>query len=701
MKQPYHLLTALLFCLFFWSAGLVQAQQPPRIGAQIWIEPGQKPEQIDQWFRLLAEHKMPVCRLFIMWNYVQPAPDRWNWSLYDQAFASAQKHGVKIVATLTANHGPAFADPYYFYKAQDGRIPQTEEQLLLSETYITQLVKRYAAHPALDTWMLQNEPGQLPTADPLAMGRFRTWLQKKYGQVDRLNAAWLTAFTGFEQVEYSPLWEKAGGFVWPNAFLDWNNFWREHLTWYMEWVAGQIRKHDSKTPLHVNPHAVFEILPKYELPKWRGFLTSLGASIHPGWHFSLLKRNQYALGISGICDIIKGASEPNPFWVTELQGGNNLYSATQPLCPTSDDIAEWVWTSVGSGAERVIFWCLNYRATGGEAAEWSMLDFQNRPTERLKKAGEIAALLEKEAAFFAPGVTQLPTPVTILLSKESMLVQARKDTDGPAGRGAYAHIQSALSMYQALAEMGIPASLKEFDDYDWESAPESSLLLVPNAVALTAEQVERLRKRAERGAKLLVTGQTGLFNEQEHAWVYDQPWPLEKLVGGRLKEIIMEKEEAELQLSLSGERTILPVHYWKGFAEATTGTTYGEGHSGTTAIRHKIGRGEVVWIPSLIELGSWQEDNQALARLLALEAAPFTSQLPIRFEGHYPDMLMRTLRNKRGQLMTVIVNSHDLPQSIRLVNTTALRPRVVYGMLSTGRETLSLGAHHTVVIAWE
>ena len=41
----------------------------------------------------------------------------------------------------------------------------------------------------------------------------------------------------------------------------------------------------------------------------RGFLDSLGASIHPSWHFGLLARGQFALGVSYVCDLVRGASD--------------------------------------------------------------------------------------------------------------------------------------------------------------------------------------------------------------------------------------------------------------------------------------------------------------------------------------------------------------------------------------------------------
>jgi len=105
------LLTVLL-ALIVTIPGLfvVDAAERPLLGAQVWIEPGQTPEQIDGWFRELANSHMPVARLFLMWTYLEPHLDQWDFSEYDEAFKAAEKYHVRIVATLTPSGRPHFAE---------------------------------------------------------------------------------------------------------------------------------------------------------------------------------------------------------------------------------------------------------------------------------------------------------------------------------------------------------------------------------------------------------------------------------------------------------------------------------------------------------------------------------------------------------------------------------------------------------------
>ncbi len=67
------------------------ARGGPQPGAQIWAEPGQMPEQSDGWFATLESAHMPFGRLFLMWTDVETSADKWDFSLYDDAFRFAFK----------------------------------------------------------------------------------------------------------------------------------------------------------------------------------------------------------------------------------------------------------------------------------------------------------------------------------------------------------------------------------------------------------------------------------------------------------------------------------------------------------------------------------------------------------------------------------------------------------------------------------
>jgi len=360
-------------------AGIINQELPagsqvPQLGAEVWLEAQYSASFIDSLFKLLADNNMPVARLFIFSG---------NTTMFDNAFASAEKYGVKIQATLTVSERP-----------------NSEEELARRAQNLKQIVSRYKNSPALETWWLMNEPGNGPSSSPLAMKLYREWLGKKYGDIKTFNGIWRRNYSSFEEVQYNEAWANASNLSGTVEYLDWFQFSAYRLTWILQWIASEVSKEDTLHQFHTNPHGIFGNLIQYDFPEWRSFLSSLGASIHPAWHFTLLKRDQFAMGIAATCDIIKGASEPNPFWVSELQSGNNVWSGNRPLGPEAEDIAQWTWTSIGCGAEKVIYWLLNNRSRGGESGEWSMLDFQGKPSDRLETASRIASTINREQDFF-------------------------------------------------------------------------------------------------------------------------------------------------------------------------------------------------------------------------------------------------------------------------------------------------------------
>lgn len=701
MKQFVALALSLLVILAAGAGSDVRAQGGrPLLGAQIWIEPGQKPEDVERWFKTLADGRMPVARLFIMWNYVEREPGVWDFALYDQAFRAAEKYHVRVVATLTPNWGPPHRG--YLYASQGGPVSDTETRLAEAREYVARVVARYRSSPALDSWMLMNEPGQRPAPDRLALQRYRLWLARKYGTVAKLNEAWMTDFASFVAVAHDPRWTAAGfAFTAPAAFTDWQTFWRAHLAWYLGEVAAEVRRADPAHHVHVNPHALVGNLASnsFDLPEWRPFLDSLGASIHPSWHFGLLKREQFALGVSYVCDLVRGASEPHPFWITELQGGPNLYSSVRPLSPTREDIAQWVWTGVGAGADRVVFWLLNARAQGSEAGEWSLLDFNGRTSDRFDTASDIARVLERNAPFFHKA-RPVESPVTIILSLETMTLQDRFASNDSPARGRDAHVLEALGIYQALTELGIPARLKHLDDFDWrDSSQPPRLVILPHVTALTAAQARNIDAFVRAGNTLLVTGLTGFYDE-EARFLPSARWPLADLLGARPKEV--QTPAGGTEVAWSRPPLTLPSQMWLGEIENDSADVAARQDGRVTAVRKRAGSGEAVWIPSPVGMGAWFDDGAPLATLLDDLTAPFTREQPFRFEGRQPGCLLRVLQNGNAYV-TVVANGTAAPRPCRLRRPAGLTPQLLWGdsTLTPGNTTVPLGARQTAVHLWK
>lgn len=681
---------ALLILLAFFIN--LNAQKVPELGAQVWIEPGDTDEEIDLWFKTLADHSLKTGRMFIMWNYIEPAPGKWDFSLYDKAFNAAEKYGIHLIITLTTNRHPAHRGD--FYQLHGYRLDNTMERLNESKIYVEKVVNHWKDHPALESWMLTNEASQYQYFYPLAIERYKKWLEKKYGSIEKLNEEWSTWFSGFEDIEPSERWMSAGYWNWEPAFLDWHYFWQEHLAWWLEQIANEVRKYDPYTDIHAHTGGVTGNLidKSYNLPLWREFTTTMGVSIHPSWLFGLFTRDQFPLAMSFCNELLRGSSLPHPYWVTELQGGQNIFSGrVYPLTPTEKDIAQWTWIGIGNDADKVVYWILNNRSKGFETNEWSMLDFHSQPTERIETAGDIAKVINENEDLFRNAV-RYETPVTILVSLETMTHEKYAPDPTRVARSKEAHTLSVYSYYDTFLEMGIPVNIKHIHDFDWDSYT-NHLIILPHAIALSQEQAENITEFVKKGNKLLVSGLTGMVDDNSESWVLRE-WPLTEVTGTDFKDCRLIGDSLVVELPSYNQN--LTGIYWCGEVEPISSEVIGTNNGRNAATKNKFGKGEAIFIPTTLGLSAWIHNTPLLADFLWKEYHDMLNSQPVRFQTPCKNSLIQLLKSN-DKYVVVITNGNLTRLEAELVLSEDYEIRQIWGGSSAlkgknieleGRETL-------------
>ena len=318
---------------------IISKSEVPVVGAQVIVEQGQSRSEIEQMFKILNESNMRICRIRMFESFMKDEAGNWDFTLFDYAFQAAEKYDIRIFATLFPDTN--FEDIGGF------KFPKSIEHLKSISEYIKQVVTHFYKYKSLYAWVLINEPGNgsAPLNEPFTAAKFNEWSTNFI----RLN----NSTTDIRPT--MPLLEE-------RFLLDYN-------VWYLNWIAQEIKVIDPGRHLHVNNHAIFNNYSEYDFPKWRLFLNSLGGSAHASWHFELFQRKDYHYAMSATCEIIRSGAGNLPWIMTELQGGNNLWSGYSPMCPTKEEIEQWMWTVIGTGGKGMIFWSLNYRSSGIEAGE--------------------------------------------------------------------------------------------------------------------------------------------------------------------------------------------------------------------------------------------------------------------------------------------------------------------------------------------
>lgn len=660
------------FCMFPCIAGA--RPDIPMLGGQVIIEPGQSDREIEGWFRILSDNGMKVCRIRMFEEYMHDTvADTWDFALFDKAFTAAEKYGIRIFATLFPLDKNNSASLGGF------KLPSDEAHLVRIENYIARTVDHFSKFASLYGWVLINEPGTggwIPEGS-LSDKRYELWRDSLSANSYRTDYRRLVSF-------------------------DRQRFVTDYNTWYLRWLAARVREHDPHGEIHVNNHQLFENVAEYDFPAWRSFLTSLGTSAHPSWHFNYFQRPRYAVALAANCEIIRSGAGDLPFLITELQGGNNTYSGDKAFCPTGNEITQWLWTGIGTGARGIIFWSLNPRSVGEEAGEWALIDFQGRNTCRLDAVRTVADCLDRNRDFFGEAKA-VGSPVTILYNRESLWVETKaqgvnKNDPNYEGRNLGGVMKSVVAFYELFAENGVKANIGEINEFDWSKSDYSGECVVfANQVAIPSSRWDDIRRFVACGGKLLVEGLSAFYDENMQS-LHNTGFPLADVFGGELREV--DCQPGDEFGSLPGN---MPLHLWKGYIHVDTGTSICGSGRYVTAVRNMYGRGHVVWIPSLVGLGAVRtQDKAPLANFLREEFVSEMAESVFSFREHHPGVIMQTLVNGNAYV-TVLINKSTSRQKIALkVPGEGLKPDVIFpeGFHKVKRTDVEIGPEMTIVIKW-
>jgi len=623
MKNNNLIILLIITCLFNGFQSKAQGNDLHQFGAQVFIEPGQSKQETEEWFKILNENGMSICRIRMFETYMHKPDGSWDFSLFDRAFQLAEKYNIKVYAT--------------FFPATDKidiggwKFPEDQVQLEQFSVYIKKMVSHFGKFKSIYAWVLINEPG-----GGLLNNEFSNQMRAEW---DKNNP----------QIDYLP-----NGFPVLADLQDYR-FKRYMTSWMLNWIANEVRKTDKSVKLHVNNHAIFSNAQEYDFPYWRTFLKSLGGSAHASWHFGQFTRDEYALAMSANSEIILSGSGNLPWLMTELQGGNNTFSAYNPMCPTKEEITQWLWTVIGSEGMGSIFWSLNARASGIESGEWALIDFQNKPTDRVHAIKKVSECINNNPSTFQD-IKKAETGINLLYVRESIWAENLIAKGLPAERdGRKTEMQDLLGYFQAFSEMGISPNIKAFEEFDFtKSDYTGSTIILANQIAIPTGYTSQLENFVGKGGQLIVGGLTAFYDENLHNTMLTG-FPFKELFGGEISEFRYIDSTKEFNINnhlVYGEK-------WQAFITPEKGSqVLSSEDDKILAIRSNYKKGTVIWMPTLLGVYGRNYSCEQLSELL-MDICDVSKDF--RFSKFHSDVLMKTLKNKDGYV-TIIINKNKEKQ---------------------------------------
>ena len=200
------------------------------------------------------------------WSKLEPRPGERDFGWLDRLMDLMHGAGVGVVlATPTASPPPwmGHLHPDTLPRDEDGRTEWWGGRQHFSHSSATyrrhaaalteDLAARYADHPALTLWHINNEYCTYDWGDEAA-ARFRTWLRRRYGTLDALNTAWGTAFWSQGYGDWAEVLppRRAHYLKNPTQVLDFKRFTSDMLLECYTAERDIVRRHTPHVPVTTN-----------------------------------------------------------------------------------------------------------------------------------------------------------------------------------------------------------------------------------------------------------------------------------------------------------------------------------------------------------------------------------------------------------------------------------------------------------------
>ena len=485
-------------------------------------------------------------RAWIDWASGQPVEPTYDFETLDVLLELAEETGLKLVLQVYMDSAPAWVGDKYpdsLFVSSNGQAIRPESSpgycrdhpgvRAADNAFYAALAERARKSTAFVGWDLWSEPHVINWANPTwipnpefcfcphTVRRFRGWLEKKYGSLDRLNAAWYRRFSSWEQVEPS----RMSTILSYTDYIDWKSFIADKLGEDLRDRYEAVKRvapstivtsHAAGVGLFASPHHWEGQSDDWTMARQVDFY---GTSFYPKhsafvdrdvpWRAALLDFTRsfgYDQGRSG-------------FWVGELQGGFGTIAVNVSPTVTPDDLRIWTWSALARGAKGINYYAWYPMSSGYESGGFGLNHLDGTITDRAKAAGAIARIVDRNQQLFLDARPP-QAEVAVVYNPLAHFVGGRQRAaayGGPQGEVVGIERDSLLGIHRALFPRNVPLDYVHINHLDGERLRHYKLLVLPYPPMLPEASAAVLKAYVERGGTLVAEARLGWNNERGYA----------------------------------------------------------------------------------------------------------------------------------------------------------------------------------------
>jgi beta-galactosidase len=608
------------------------------------------------------------------WSWLEPSPGTYDFAWLDDVMDRMAAADIAVdLATATATPPPwlSAAHPEILPVDHDGHTlwpgsrqawcPSSPVYRDFALALTDKVAERYAGHPALAMWHVSNEYAchNLPCYCDTCAEAFRRWLEARYGDLERLNDAWGTAFwsqryTAWEHV-LPP--RRTTTFANPTHVLDYHRFGSDTLLDFFRAERDVIRRHSADVPVTTNFMTMTHsrLLDYHEWARHQDVVSTdhylVDAEPHP----------RAELSFHG--DLTRGLAGGAPWVLMEHSTSAVNWQPVNPAKPHGGTVLDSL-THVARGADALGFFQWRQSRVGSEKYHSAMVPHAGEDSARFREVCELGAIARRLGELRG---SRVEAEVAILWSYEAGWAM-----DGPClPSSAMDYPTAAHAVHRVLRERGVTCDVVHPDT----DLSGYRVVVVPTLYLVSDEQAAAVAAAADAGAQVVITYFSGIADLEDHVRLGGYPGAFRELLGVRVEEFFPLRAGEVRALSTGGTASV-----WSEDADprdAEVLVTYADGPlAGRPAVtRRSIGAGAAWYLGTLPDdatLGALLGDVAAAAGVEPVAQVPPGVEVVRRRAGDGRSWLF--VLNPTDAPCEVATSGHDLVADATVGPTLLVAP---------------------------
>ncbi|MFI9587701.1 beta-galactosidase [Streptomyces sp. NPDC052236] len=598
------------------------------------------------------------------WTLLEPDPGHYTFDWLDRVMDLLADHDIAVdLATPTA--APPAWLPYEHPETRpllaDGtRLTFGSRQHYCSSSpiyrakaaaLVERLATRYATHPALALWHVNNEyPGVDGCHCDASAAHFRRWLADRYGDLDALNRAWGTSFWSQRYRAWAEITPpgKVLGAVNPAQRVDFRRFNGDAALECFTAERDLLRRITPAIPVTTNFMASYKFLDYW---KWAAEEDVVALDAYPDAR-DPLGHVKAAMNY----DLMRSLRAGRPWLLMESATGP-VNSRRRNSARPPGQLRLRSHQAVARGADSVMFFQWRASAFGAEKYHSAMVPHAGADSRIWR---EVAALGSELRDLAEVGGTRVESEVAIVWDWPSWW--ALEEGGRPLADLAF-HDQ-ALAHYLPLWQANIAVDMVR----PGADLSRYRLLVVPNLYLVDAEGAANITAFVEHGGHLVMSYFSGIVDENDQIILPGgHPGAFRDVLGVRIEEFNPLQDDESLTLRWSDDGSVSTASQWQDLmrtesAEALATFTDGMFGELPAVTRNTYGHGTATYIGT-------QLDTERLASVLT-DAVATAGVRPVAQVPEGVEAVRRHAADGGSHLF--LLNHTDAPITVELPTKTAL-----------------------------